>query len=330
MRFSTREDLSDLAKLKDREQLAFVTAVLASGWIPVGLGLILHVALLFDTRRQLAVVLCFSSLHAMSCCIVLTARILWWPKTAHGKFRLLATLLAIIALAIARIALAISQIGIEAPSLDLAQHLGAPCRALASLFFLASCWLEGDSTSNRVNFICMLGAAIAAAELNSELDDNSEHMSKLEKYSLGFDCILSCAIISRCLGAVLCANSSSKGRWLLLGATTYAAAIVCNVFFTTLVPLYQFDIGLECIATTAFTLDASRLLSLQALSQGSDMHKTSCNVVPALTPLLVASSRGGVQSLGWFKKNLLRDSDGDVAHDFWEAVSNGLFARMTI
>lgn len=36
---------------------------------------------------------------------------------------------------------------------------------------------------------------------------------------------------------------------------------------------------------------------------------------------------GGVQSLDWHEKALCRDADGDVAHEFWEAIQYGLFRR---
>jgi len=137
----------------------------------------------------------------------------------------------------------------------------------------------------------------------------------------------------------------------LLGSLLLVSSLAMELGTPTRAVAATFGMGMERMATVAFTGAAwlmeypqrdsqpprpdepvGRYDSLEDLkvahADAARRRRAAAAAVPVM-PLLQDSSAGGIQGLRWCDQELCNDLDGDEAHEFWEALSNGLFMKVS-
>jgi len=236
----------------------------------------------------------------------------------------------------------------------------------ASLLFLRAVWRDGVQTSLALQTSCGLVGLLFTLSLVTV--DLSTLWSPAPLPQLVSCVAVARGMLAvRCVCAVLGATAGGgrrRGRELhpasldewrlgaqLLGSLLLVSSLAMELGTPTRAVAATFGMGMERMATVAFTGAAwlmeypqrdsqpprpdepvGRYDSLEDLkvahADAARRRRAAAAAVPVM-PLLQDSSAGGIQGLRWCDQELCNDLDGDEAHEFWEALSNGLFMKVS-
>jgi len=203
----------------------------------------------------------------------------------------------------------------------------------SALGWLYATWRDGGGASRRVRTACLLASLLI---VGSFLDSAGQTSSDLQAGD-GFRWLAGCALAAHCASAVLARAAGWSGeaadadiRRLLLHAAG-SLLLLGSAALAHAVPIAAADlcVGAEHLATAAFTASAWLLAHPPATAPTDDVEgkaaARAARRAPQPPPLLLDANGGGVQGMASFWAGLIQDTEGDTAHEFWEALADGAF-----
>ena len=204
----------------------------------------------------------------------------------------------------------------------------------SALGWLYAAWRDGGGASRRVRAACLLASLLL---VGSFLDSAGPTSAGAMPAGDCFRWLAGCALAAHCASAVLARAAGWAGeaadadvRRLLLHAAG-SLLLLGSAALAHAVPIAAADlcVGAEHLATAAFTASAWLLAHPPATAPTDDAQGRAAGRAarraPQTPPLLLDANGGGVQGMASFWAGLIQDTEGDTAHEFWEALADGAF-----
>jgi hypothetical protein len=233
-----------------------------------------------------------------------------------------------------------------------------PLRSIGSgataLGWLYATWGDGAGASRRVRVACLLASLLLVGAFLDGVDPARSASAPPPAAASsppemlagdGFRWLAGCALAAHCAAAVLAravgwtprrADADADVRRLLLhaaGALLLLASAALSHMLSSAAD--SLCLGAEHLATAAFTASAWLIAHQPAAAPTEDgacdargkaaRGRAARREPPPPPPLLLDTNAGGVQGLASFYELLIQDTEGDQAHEFWEALADGAF-----